>query len=81
LNQPTNLTEAVITQLAFEGRPVVVRDTIVKGLMVAVNKHSKSGKVRGYTGPWKNVWRRALRYVPRDRRRNPNAFVRVRYSF
>ena len=44
--QPTKLTEAFIRQLAFEGKPVVVRDTIVKGLMVAVNKQSKSFKVQ-----------------------------------
>lgn len=44
--QPTKLTEAVVRQLAFEGKPVVIRDTIVKGLMVAVNKHSKSYKVQ-----------------------------------
>ncbi|MDH4037165.1 MAG: tyrosine-type recombinase/integrase [Candidatus Krumholzibacteria bacterium] len=44
--QPTRLTEAFIRQLAYEDKPVVVRDTIVKGLMVAVNKHSKSYKVQ-----------------------------------
>lgn len=44
--QPTKLTEAFIRQLAFEGKPVVVRDTTVKGLMVAVNKQSKSYKVQ-----------------------------------
>lgn len=44
--QPTKLTEAFISQLAYEDKPVVVRDTIVKGLMVAVNKHSKCYKVQ-----------------------------------
>lgn len=43
--QPTKLTEAFIGQLSYEDTPVVVRDTIVKGLMAAVNKQSKSFKV------------------------------------
>jgi integrase len=44
--QPTKLTEAFIRQLAYIDKPFVVRDTTVKGLMVAVNKHTKSYKVQ-----------------------------------
>lgn len=43
---PTRLTEAFIRGLAFEGRAYVVRDTKVTGLMVAVNKGSKSYKIQ-----------------------------------
>ena len=43
---PTKLTEAFIRNLSCEDKPYVVRDTIIKGLMIAVNKHSKSFKVQ-----------------------------------
>jgi integrase len=43
---PTKLTEAFIRNLTFEDKPYVVRDTIIKGLMIAVNKHGKSYKVQ-----------------------------------
>ena len=43
---PTKLTEAFIRNLSCENKPFVVRDTIIKGLMIAVNKHSKSYKVQ-----------------------------------
>ena len=57
--RPTKLTEAFI-----RGKPVVARDTIVKGLMVAVNKQSNSYKVqrdrwvgqRGRRRKVKTVW-------------------------
>lgn len=44
--QPTKLTEAFVRQLAYDGKPYVVRDTKVTGFMVAVNKRSKSYKVQ-----------------------------------
>ena len=44
--KPTRLTEAFIKGLAFEGRAYVVRDTKITGLMVAINKGSKSYKVQ-----------------------------------
>jgi integrase len=44
--QPTKLTEAFIKKLVYDDRPVVVRDTVVKGLMVAVHKHTTSYKVQ-----------------------------------
>jgi len=44
--QPTKLTEAFIRRLVYSGKPIVVRDTEVKGLMIAVYKHTKSYKVQ-----------------------------------
>jgi hypothetical protein len=44
--QPTKLTEALIRRLAAEAKPVLVRDITVKGLMVAVNKHTVSFEVQ-----------------------------------
>ncbi len=44
--QPTKLTEAFIKRLADNAKPLLVRDTIVKGLMVAVNKHTVTYKVQ-----------------------------------
>jgi integrase len=43
--EPRKLTEAFIKALPT-GRPLIVRDTKVTGLMIAVNKHSKSYKVQ-----------------------------------
>jgi len=43
---PERLTEARVKALAFEGKPAVVRDAKVTGLLVAVNKGSKSYKVQ-----------------------------------
>ena len=43
---PTKLTEAVVRGLTFKGKPFAVRDTTVKGFMVAINRHSKSYKVQ-----------------------------------
>lgn len=43
---PERLTEARIRALAYEGKPAVVRDAKVTGLLVAVNKTSKSYKVQ-----------------------------------
>ena len=43
---PTKLTEAFIRGLTCEDKPFLVRDTTIKGLMIAVNKHSKSFKVQ-----------------------------------
>ncbi|MEM9204764.1 MAG: integrase family protein [Pseudomonadota bacterium] len=43
---PERLTEARVRTLAYEGKPAVVRDTKVTGLLVAVNKGSKSYKVQ-----------------------------------
>lgn len=43
---PTKLTEAFIRRLVYDGKPIVVRDTEVKGLMIAVHKHTKSYKVQ-----------------------------------
>ena len=43
---PTKLTEAYIKGLPFDGSAYVVRDTKITGLMVAVNKTSKSYKVQ-----------------------------------
>ena len=39
---PTKLTEAFIKRLIYEDKPIVIRDTAVKGLMIAVHKHTKS---------------------------------------
>ncbi|WP_113913445.1 Arm DNA-binding domain-containing protein [Roseovarius dicentrarchi] len=43
---PERLTEARVKALAFEGKPAVVPDAKVTGLLVAVNKGSKSYKVQ-----------------------------------
>ena len=43
---PEKLTEAAVRALTFEGKPRMVRDTKVTGLMVAVNKTNKSYKVQ-----------------------------------
>jgi integrase len=43
---PTRLTEAFIHSLSHNGKDYVVRDTRVIGLMVAVNKSSKSYKIQ-----------------------------------
>lgn len=43
---PERLTEARVRSLAYEGKPAVVRDAKVTGLLVAVNKGSKSYKVQ-----------------------------------
>ena len=44
--QPTKLTEAFIRSLAYKDPSYLVRDTIIKGLMIAVNKQSKPYKVQ-----------------------------------
>ena len=44
--QPTKLTEAFIRRLVYEDKPIVVRDTTVTGLMIAVHKRAKSYKVQ-----------------------------------
>ena len=44
--QPRKLTKAFIEGLAYEDKPIVVRDTKIKGLMIAVHKHTKSYKVQ-----------------------------------
>jgi len=44
--KPQRLTEALVKGLAFKDEPFLVRDTLVKGLMIAVNKHSKSYKLQ-----------------------------------
>lgn len=43
---PERLTEARVRSLAYEGKPAVVRDAKVTGLLVAVNKTGKSYKVQ-----------------------------------
>lgn len=43
---PEKLTEAKIKALTYEGKPAVVRDAKVTGLLVAVNKTGKSYKVQ-----------------------------------
>jgi hypothetical protein len=43
---PEKLTEAAVRALTFEGKPRMVRDAKVTGLMVAVNKTNKSCKVQ-----------------------------------
>ena len=43
---PSRLTERFVRELAFSGKPFLVRDTSIKGFMVAVNKASKSFKVQ-----------------------------------
>ena len=44
-SEPRKLTEAAIKSMPV-GTPILIRDTKVTGLMVAVNKHSKSYKVQ-----------------------------------
>ena len=44
--KPTKLTEALVRSLEPADKPYTVRDTAVKGLMLAVNKKSKSYKVQ-----------------------------------
>lgn len=44
--QPTKLTEAFVRNLKCGDEPFHVRDTVVKGLMVAVNKTNKTYKVQ-----------------------------------
>ena len=44
--EPRKLTETFINKLTFDGESYVVRDTHTTGLMVAVNKRSKSYKVQ-----------------------------------
>lgn len=48
---PEKLTEARVKALAYEGKPTVVRDAKVTGLLVAVNKTGKSYKVQ------RDLWR------------------------
>ncbi len=48
---PTRLTARFIKGLIYKDRPYVVRDTHTTGLMVAVNKNSKSYKVQ------RDLWR------------------------
>ncbi len=43
---PTKLTEAFIRRLVYMDKPIVVRDTTVTGLMIAVHKKTKSYKVQ-----------------------------------
>jgi hypothetical protein len=43
---PTRLTKRFIERLSFDGKPYVVRDTGVRGLLLAVNAHSRSWKVQ-----------------------------------
>ena len=43
---PEKLTEAKIKALTYEGKPAIVRDAKVTGLLVAVNKTGKSYKVQ-----------------------------------
>ncbi len=43
---PERLTEAAVQKLRYDGKAITVRDTKVVGLMVAVNKRSKSYKVQ-----------------------------------
>ncbi|HSM42980.1 MAG TPA: Arm DNA-binding domain-containing protein [Afifellaceae bacterium] len=48
---PRKLTETYIRSLRYEGRPYLVRDTHTTGLMIAVNKKSKTFKVQ------RDLWR------------------------
>jgi integrase len=48
---PTKLTETFISRLPYEGKTYAVRDAHTTGLMVAVNKTSKSYKVQ------RDLWR------------------------
>lgn len=50
-HKPTKLTEGFIKALPIDGTTYVVRDTKVTGLLVAVNKSSKSYKVQ------RDLWR------------------------
>ena len=50
-NPPRKLTESFIKKLGFQDKSSVVRDTHTTGLMVAVNRHSKSYKVQ------RDLWR------------------------
>lgn len=43
---PEKLTEANIKAPTYEGKPAIVRDAQVTGLLVAVNKTGKSYKVQ-----------------------------------
>lgn len=43
---PERLTETFVRSLTFDGKPQVIRDTRVVGLMVAVNKRSKTYKIQ-----------------------------------
>jgi site-specific recombinase XerC len=49
--QPTKLTEAFVKSLAFDGAGFIVRDTKLTGLLIAVNKASKTYKVQ------RDLWR------------------------
>lgn len=51
---PRKLTETYISRLPFEDKPYAVRDTHTTGLMVSVNKASKSYKVQ------RDLWRGQL---------------------
>ena len=44
--KPQRLTEAFVKGLTIKDKPFLVRDTVIKGLMIAVNKHNKSYKVQ-----------------------------------
>jgi integrase len=44
--KPQRLTETLVKALVFKDKPFLVRDTRVKGLMIAVNKTTKSYKVQ-----------------------------------
>ena len=46
---PTKLTEAFIRSLTYEDTSFLVRDTIIKGLMIAVNKHNKFASKKNVT--------------------------------
>jgi hypothetical protein len=43
---PTKLSEAFVRNLTFKDKPFSVRDTVVKGLMITVNRNTKSYKVQ-----------------------------------
>lgn len=43
---PEKLAEAGVKALKYDGKPAVVRDATVTGLLVAVNKTGKSCKVQ-----------------------------------
>jgi integrase len=43
---PRRLTEGFINDLKYTHKPIVVRDVAVKGLLVAVHKHTKSYKIQ-----------------------------------
>ncbi len=43
---PRKLSEAFIKSLTYKDKPFLVRDTVIKGFMIAVNKHTKSYKVQ-----------------------------------